>query len=167
MHNAVVSELLITEVGYDHADAGLLIAEVQGEYVQRYGGPDESPVDLAQFRPPLGTFAVGYLDGLPVAMGGWRFHPAEDEQTGWAAPAVELKRMYVAPAARGAGFARQMLAFLEQSAAARGASWMLLETGGLQPEAIALYRSSGYADIPAFGHYADSVHSVHLGKRVR
>ena len=161
-----MTELQIREVGYRHPDAGRLIAEVQAEYVQRYGGPDESPVDPDQFSAPNGLFAVGYRDQVPVVMGGWRLHRPDDPQTGWATPAAEIKRMYVAMAARGAGFARQMLAFLERSASQQGARWVLLETGGKQPEAIALYQSSGYQPVPPFGHYADTELSVHLGKQV-
>jgi hypothetical protein len=43
---------------------------------------------------------------------------------------------------------------------------MVLETGIMQPEAIALYRSSGYADVEPFGHYAGAEQSVHLGKQL-
>jgi len=161
-----VTVLEIREVGYDHPDAELLIAEVQAEYVVRYGGTDDSPVQPAEFGPPDGLFAVGYREQLPVVMGGWRLHASDDPQTGWASPAAEIKRMYVVAAARGAGFARQMLAFLERTAADRGARWVLLETGGKQPEAIALYRSSGYQDVPPFGYYAEWPLTVHLGKQV-
>ncbi|HET6209489.1 MAG TPA: GNAT family N-acetyltransferase [Jatrophihabitans sp.] len=161
-----MSVLEIREVGYDHPDAELLIAEVQAEYVVRYGGTDDSPVQPAEFGPPDGLFAVGYRDRLPVVMGGWRLHAPDDPQTGWASPAAEIKRMYVVAAARGAGFARQMLAFLERTAAQRGARWVLLETGGKQPEAIALYRSAGYQDVPPFGYYAEWPLTVHLGKQV-
>ncbi|HJQ01206.1 MAG TPA: GNAT family N-acetyltransferase [Jatrophihabitans sp.] len=161
-----MSELRIREVGYDHPDAALLIAEVQAEYVLRYGGPDDSPVDPAQFSAANGLFAVGYQDRRPVVMGGWRLRDPDDPHTGWAAPAAEIKRMYVVAAARGAGFARQMLAFLERTAGTRGARWLLLETGSKQPEAIALYRSAGYQDVPPFGHYAEAPLAVHLGKQV-
>ena len=158
--------LEIREVGYDHPDAELLIAEVQAEYVRRYGGPDDSPVQPGQFSAPEGLFAVGYQNQQPVAMGGWRLHEPDDPRTGWASPVAEVKRMYVVAAARGAGFARQMLAFLERTAAEHGARWVLLETGSRQPEAIALYRSAGYQDVPPFGHYAEMPLSVHLGKQV-
>jgi hypothetical protein len=40
----------------------------------------------------------------------------------------------------------------------------VLETGIEQPEAIALYRSAGYVDVPSFGYYIDHDNSVHLGK---
>lgn len=161
-----VDTLVIKHVGYDHPDARELIAEVQAEYVQRYGGEDDSPVDPAEFAEPSGVFAVAYRDGFPVAMGGWRRHGDEHTETAWAAPCVEVKRMYVRADARGNGFARMLLTHLEDTARARGARWLLLETGSKQPEAVALYRSSGYQDIPAYGFYADTELSIHLGKQL-
>jgi GNAT superfamily N-acetyltransferase len=140
---------------YDHPDAVALIAEVQQEYVVRYGEPDRTPVDPAEFAPPEGLFLVGYLDDAPVVCGGWRVHGDGD---------AELKRMYVTPVARGRGLARSMLAELERTAALAGHRRLVLETGTRQPEAIALYRSSGYVDAPRFGHSADEPLSVYLGK---
>lgn len=141
-------------VAYDHPDAVELIAEVQQEYVVRYGDQDLTPVEPAQFAPPHGLFLVCYLEDDPVACGGWRVH-GED---------VELKRMYVAPRARGRGLARAVLAELERTALAAGYRRLILETGTRQPEAIALYRSAGYIDVPSFGYYAEEEESVHLGK---
>jgi hypothetical protein len=66
--------LRIDAVSYDSADAIALIKEVQGEYMLRYGGPDKTPVDPAEFAPPKGLFLVGYLDEKGVACGGWRSH---------------------------------------------------------------------------------------------
>jgi GNAT superfamily N-acetyltransferase len=156
--------LALCEVSYDHPDAEKLIAEVQAEYVQRYGGPDASPVDPLEFQPPRGLFVVGYLDGEPVAMGGWRKHDDSDPQTSWAAPVVEVKRMYVAAGVRGRGYARAMLSHLEGTARQAGARWLLLETGQRQPEAVQLYQSCGYQPVPPFGHYAETELSIHLGK---
>ena len=153
-------------VGYDDADAQLLINQVQQEYVRRYGGPDGSPVELDEFSPPHGHFVVRYHEGRPVAMGGWRFTDVVRVQLGYDDQVVELKRMYVVPDRRGQGHARGVLTHLEQSAAAAGARWMVLETGDMQPEAVALYRSCGYSDVPPFGHYADSPQSIHLGKHL-
>jgi GNAT superfamily N-acetyltransferase len=144
-------------VTYDSAVASELIEEVQQEYVVRYGGPDDSPVDPAQFAPPEGLFLVGYDDGAAVACAGWRSHGSD----------AEIKRMYVRKTARGRGFARAMLAELERTALAAGHGRMILETGSKQPEAVALYRSAGYADSPPFGHYANAPLAVHLGKALR
>ncbi|HEY2044589.1 MAG TPA: GNAT family N-acetyltransferase [Jatrophihabitans sp.] len=151
---------------YDDPDAKRLIDEVQQEYVVRYGSPDASPVDPEQFADPDGVFLIGYDDGAPVAMGGWRRHGPEHPETAWAAPAAEIKRMYVTESARGLGYARAVLAQLEATAVVAGIRWLLLETGQRQPEAIALYRSAGYESVPAFGHYADAELSIHLGRRV-
>ena len=62
------------------------------------------------------------------------------------------------------GLARRLLARLEESAAAAGAEAMVLETGTAQPEAMALYESSGYARIENFGHYRWSPQNRCYGK---
>jgi ribosomal protein S18 acetylase RimI-like enzyme len=135
----------------------LLIAEVQAEYVVRYGGPDNTPLDPLMFRPPSGSFYVGYLElegeRRPVATGAWRVH--DDIEAFGTRRTAEIKRMYVAPAARARGLARLMLAHLERESAAAGAEAMILETGAAQPEAMALYESAGYVPIASFGYYKD------------
>jgi ribosomal protein S18 acetylase RimI-like enzyme len=160
----LTSELVIEPVGYAHPDALFLIEEVQKEYVVRYGGPDETPLELAMFEPPSGSFFVGYLEGEAVASGAWRAH--DDVEALGSTRTAEVKRMYVAPSARGAGHARRVLAHLEQSAASYGAEVMILETGSAQPEAIELYLSSGYRPIPSFGYYKDAPLNRCFGKRL-
>jgi len=154
----------IRVVPFDDPDALKLQAEVQQEYVVRYGEPDETPVQATEFTPPNGLFLVGYLDGVPVATGAWRRHDATD--SGFRDGDVELKRMYVTANARGRGFARAVLAELERTAVAAGGRRVLLESGTAQPEALALYRSCGYRDIPKYGHYRDDPRSVSLAKEV-
>jgi GNAT superfamily N-acetyltransferase len=147
-----------------HPDSALLVEEVQGEYVARYGGPDETPIDPTYFEEPNGAFFVGYLDGRPVATGAWRRRT--DVLVGGSSLTAEVKRMYVVPSARGRGLARQMLAHLEDTARAAGAEVMVLETGARQPEAITLYQSSGYLPIPGFGFYRDSPISRCMARRL-
>ena len=53
-------ELRIDRVPFTHPDAQRLVAEVQAEYVVRYGGPDETPLEPTMFDPPRGAFFVGY-----------------------------------------------------------------------------------------------------------
>ena len=136
-------------VPFDHPDASTLIAEVQQEYVRRYGGQDDTPIDVTEFATPRGLFLVGYLHGEPVACGGWRAH--DGDEPGFADGDAEIKRMYVVPGARGRGLARTVLAELERTAVAAGRRRLVLETGLRQPEAIGLYTSSGYVEIPRFG----------------
>lgn len=146
-------------------DAAALVAEVQAEYTVRYGGPDETPMDATVFDPPRGAFFVGYVEGVPVAMGGWRFRADVPGYEG--VPVTEIKRMYVAPGARRAGLAREVLAHLEATAREAGSRVMVLETGIEQPEAIGLYRSSGYEPVTGFGHYKWSPKSRYFGKPLR
>lgn len=140
---------------YDHRDAVKLEAEVQQEYIERYKGEgDTTPLDPAMFRPPGGLFLIAY-DGQdrPVATGAWR--ALDENGEGYADGDAELKRMYVIPACRGLGLARRILAVLEDDARAAGRVRMVLETGTQQPEAIALYTSSGYAPTKKFGHFRE------------
>ena len=176
--------LELCAVGYDHPDAAALVAAVQREYVNRYGGEDATPVEHAEFAPPRGHFVVGYVAGQPVACGGWRAHDAPDGRTRGSAPEdgdgpgadpygalqlgdAEVKRMFVAPEHRGRGHARAVLAELERTAAAAGHRRVVLETGTRQPEAIALYNGSGYTPIAPFGTYRDSPNCRCFAKIVR
>jgi GNAT superfamily N-acetyltransferase len=156
--------LRLVAVGYGHPDATRLIETVQQEYVARYGGPDESPVDPLTFDPPYGTFLVGYVGDAPVTMGAWRRR--SDLEAFGTTVVAEIKRMYVVPEARGAGHARVVLAELERTAAEAGIEALVLETGLRQPEAIGLYTSSGYTRIPSFGHYRESPLNRCFGKRL-
>ena len=157
--------LTLRPVRYDSPDAVALTERAQRFYIEIYGGPDGTPFTTEDFAPPNGGFLVGYLDGRPVAMGGWRFGP-------YASPAgadraAEIKRMFVATEARGRGLGRAVLSALEDDARAAGADWMVLETGEPQVAAVALYRRSGYVDIAPYGFYADNPGVVSLGKRLR
>jgi GNAT superfamily N-acetyltransferase len=153
---------------YGHPDVVALTLEVQAHYRELYGGlGDQSPVEVADFEAPTGHFVVGYLDGVPAAMGGWR---RLGERPGLPSPnTAEIKRMYVAPAARGRGLSRVVLAELETSARAAGLDWLVLETGQPQTSAVRLYRTSGYIEVDgtAYGHYLGEPDVVHLGKSLR
>jgi GNAT superfamily N-acetyltransferase len=129
-----------------------LIELIQGEYVVRYGGPDEAPIDAAEFAPPRGLFLLAELDGEPAGCGG-------DGR-------AEIKRMFTVAAFRHRGVARAVLAELERTAAAAGIGELVLETGTVQPEAIALYLSAGYDPIAGFGHYAGAPRSRAFSKRL-
>src|SRR5581483_6044830 len=63
---------------------------------------------------------------------------------------TELKRMWVAPSARGLGLGRRLLTELERLAAEHGVRVLRLETNRNLTEAIALYRSAGYREVDAF-----------------
>ena len=147
----------VTTARLDEPDARTLIDLVQGEYVIRYGGRDEAPIDVGEFMPPDGLFLVARIDGAPAGCGGWR--ALGDGR-------AEIKRMFTAAGHRNRGVARAVLAELERTAAAAGMEELVLETGTVQPEAIALYESSGYRPIDGFGYYAGRPLSRSFGKRV-
>ncbi|MEU5696900.1 GNAT family N-acetyltransferase [Actinosynnema sp. NPDC020468] len=149
---------------YDHPDSAKLIADLQQVFVVRYGGPDSTPVDPAQFSAPRGHFLVGYLDGAPVACGGWR--SVREAQDSVGPGDAEIKRMYVAEGLRGKGLSRVVLAALEDAARATGHRRMVLETGDRQPEAIGLYEATGYVRIPKFGTYKDTPESECFAKEL-
>ena len=139
-----MSEIEIRAARFDEPEVRKLVADALAELSRRYGGSgDDTPVSPTDFDPPAGCFFVAVAGGDPVACAGWRRHDGD----------AELKRMYTAPAARGRGVARRMLATIEESARAAGCKRVILETGDLQPEAIALYTSAGYERIEDFGYY--------------
>jgi ribosomal protein S18 acetylase RimI-like enzyme len=142
---------------YDDPDVTRLVAEVQAEYVVMYGGQDAAVVDPAEFAPPAGLFLVGLLDGVAVAMGGWRRLADAQGQ-------AEIKRMYVVPTARRRGLAERVLAELERTAAEAGITCLVLNTGPEQPAAVAMYERNGYAPVTPFGHYACHPNALFFGK---
>jgi DNA-binding MarR family transcriptional regulator/GNAT superfamily N-acetyltransferase len=118
-------------------------------YVEELGRRFDTGFDPARslpaadqdMSPPAGLFLVATLHSVAVGCGGLKFHgdgPAE------------LKRMWVAPAVRGLGLGRRLLAELEAQAAAPGVAVLRLETNGTLAEAISLYRASGYREVAAF-----------------
>jgi len=154
----------LTAVRFDDPDVQQLVAEVQAYYVTIYGGPDDSPIDHGEFTPPAGHFVLARDDEGPVAMGGWRLRPDLDER--FDARAAEVKRMYVTPGARRRGISRVVLAELEATAAAAGVTMLVLETGVVQQDAIALYAACGYTRTIDFGHYAGNDLSRCYAKRL-
>jgi GNAT superfamily N-acetyltransferase len=134
-----------------------LVELIQGEYVVRYGGPDGAPIDAEEFVPPQGLFLLATVEGVPAGCGGWRSIGGGE---------AEVKRMFTVAAYRGRGVARALLAELERTAAAAGMRRLVLETGVAQPEAMALYGSSGYDLIDGFGHYAGAPLSRAYAKRL-
>jgi len=130
-----------------------LNAELSGLYPEP--GATHFRLDPAEVANDRGAFLVAWADGEPLGCGAVR----RLEET-----SAELKRMYVAPLARGRGIGRALLTQLEHEARRLGAKRLLLETGIRQQAALALYRDAGFVVIPAFGEYVDSPTSVCMGK---
>jgi DNA-binding MarR family transcriptional regulator/GNAT superfamily N-acetyltransferase len=128
---------------HPHARAGLRAYYTElAERFEEGFDPDRSiSASAAELTPPAGLLLVATLHAEPVGCGALKFH---DD-----APA-EIKRMWVAPAVRGMGLGGRLLAELERHAAQHGMSTVRLETNQSLAEAIALYRTRGYREVPAF-----------------
>jgi DNA-binding MarR family transcriptional regulator len=94
-----------------------------------------------ELTPPAGCLLIAYLRAEAIGCGAVKHHPGEPS---------EIKRMWVSPAARGLGVGRRLLAELEARVVGSGATVARLETNRSLFEAIALYRSAGYVEVPAF-----------------
>lgn len=137
-----------------------LIRALNAELSLRYPeeGANHFRLDLEEVAPGRGAFLVAYLDDLAVGCGAVRrIDP----------PRAEIKRMYVASAARGQGVGQAILQALEAEARQLGASHLVLETGERQHEAVALYRKAGFEVIDAYGEYVDSPLSLCMGKELQ
>ncbi len=141
----------------DGAAARALIEALNAELLARY--PEEGAthfrLDHAEVAPGRGAFLIARRDDAPIGCGAVRRLDAA---------AAEVKRMYVVPPARGQRVGLAILTALEAEARRLGVARLVLETGARQPEALALYRRAGFADVPRFGEYVDSALSLCLAK---
>jgi putative acetyltransferase len=129
--------VLIEARPVDDAELGTLITALQRELREAGGTPF-----VGFFAGDGAQHLVCVVDGRAVACGALQ---ALDAQTG------AIRRMYVRPAFRGRGIARQMLAALEEMALDAGHVVLRLDAGVYLPAALALLRSAGYGETPAHG----------------
>ena len=116
-------------------------AELNARFETGFDPAQSISADADELTPPAGALLIARLDGRAIGCGALKFHPD--------APA-ELKRMWVAPEARGLGLGRRLLEELEKHARQAGATTVRLETNRSLKEAIQLYRSTGYREVAAF-----------------
>jgi putative acetyltransferase len=156
---SVPAPLVIAPEPLTSPDVQALIALLDAELTERYPNPEDNFFELAeeQVDGRQGVLLVARMDGVPVGCGALR---RLDPATG------EIKRMYVAPSARGGGIGGRILAELERHARVLGIRRLLLETGDRQVEAVRLYKRAGYARVPCFGEYAAAPLSLCMGKNL-
>lgn len=104
-----------------------------------------STADPEEVTPPRGAFVVAYLYGTAVGCGAVKHHSGE---------VTDIKRMWVSETTRGLGMGRRILSHLEHLARERGSTEVRLETSDVLPEAVSLYRTSGYREVAAFNDEA-------------
>ena len=136
-------------------DVVRLIEELDAYQKPLYPAESHHGVDLATLMQPSVIFAVARTAaGAAVGCGAIVI----------GAEYGEIKSMFVSPAARGAGVGKELLAFLEEKAKAKGCLRFTLETGYLQSEALSLYARTGYKRRSPFGSYVDDPNSVFMHK---
>jgi DNA-binding MarR family transcriptional regulator/GNAT superfamily N-acetyltransferase len=130
-----------------HPDARRAVQAYRTELSSRFEEGFDPALGISatdeEVSPPAGLFLLATLYAEPVGCGVLKFHPD--------APA-HLKRMWVAREVRGLGLGRRLLAELEAQATAHGVRTLQLETHHALNEAIGLYRTAGYREVPAFNN---------------
>ncbi|MET7640941.1 helix-turn-helix domain-containing GNAT family N-acetyltransferase [Streptomyces sp. NPDC005438] len=129
----------------DHPEAAYCLRRYAEELADSFGSgfdPGRSLLpDPGELRAPRGEFLVARLNGEPLGCAGLKLPVG--------APA-EVKRMWVAPQARGLGLGRRFLAELETRAAGHGHRLLRLDTNKALTTAVHLYRARGFEEVPAF-----------------
>ncbi len=134
-------QVRLAEEPYDGPGAKLLVPDYVAEIRSMYPDwtPDVPPRLVPEdVEPPAGRWLVAYRAGDPVGCAALK---RLDDRT------AEIKRMYVAPEARGTGVARALLARLERIAQEIGYTRLRMDTGARQPASVALFGSVGYEQI--------------------
>ena len=134
-----------------------LISKLDAHVLGLYPPESNHLLDIEALCAPEIRFFVARYRGTAVGCGAIRDDPA-----GYG----EVKRMFVRPGLRKKGVGRAILRHIEQAARDSKLSYLRLETGTLQVEALGLYRSEGYREIPPFGDYRPDPLSVFMEKRI-
>ncbi|MBV8941274.1 MAG: winged helix-turn-helix transcriptional regulator [Solirubrobacterales bacterium] len=141
----IASSVEVRPIDPEDLDAQRCLAEYVAELNRRSTRGFDPTVGATalphEVRPPAGQFFVAYLHGVAIGCGAVKHYTD--------APA-EIKRMWIAPQARGLGLGRRLLERLEACALAAGAGVAHIETNAVLTEALSLYRSAGWIEVPAF-----------------
>lgn len=132
-----------------------LIREIDEYTLSVYPGMPTYGIEVGSFAASGGIFLLLYAGDALAGCGALRHL---DDGT------IEVKRMFIREEFRRRGLARRLLEKLEQTAGETGANIMRIETGDAQPQALALYRSAGYADVARYGAYVENPQSICLAK---
>jgi len=120
---------------------GRYFDEIAARFPEGFDRETDGAAYLDDFEPPAGVFLVAHILGEPAGCGALRtFSPG----------VAEIKRMWVSPQVRGMGVGRKLLVALEQAARERRLLTVRLDTHSSLAEALRLYRSAGYREIPRF-----------------
>jgi putative acetyltransferase len=147
----------ITAERPDSEDAIGLIAELESILAPAYPSESRHGLNVEQLLVQNVAFFVLRADGQPAACGGIKLYGLEYG---------ELKRMFVRPSFRSAGFGKLMVEHLADYARAQGVGLLRLETGIHQKAAIGLYERLGFQRIGPFGEYREDPLSLFYEKQI-
>jgi ribosomal protein S18 acetylase RimI-like enzyme/DNA-binding MarR family transcriptional regulator len=116
-------------------------AELDARFEAGFDPGRSISAEADELSEPRGLVLIARLKDESVGCGALKLHGGDP---------AEIKRMWVAPTARGLGLGRRLLRELEEHARQRGATRARLETNRVLTEAINLYRSAGYTEVAAF-----------------
>jgi GNAT superfamily N-acetyltransferase len=150
------AQILIEPVDFDAPSAQGVMSLAADELDRRYGpATDTHPFDAASFSPPRGTFLIARVDGHVA--GGVGLRDVGDRH-------AEIKRLWVRPDLRRSGVGRALMDAAVEAGRELGVRTLILETGPLQPEAVALYRAHGWTEVEQLpvkvSDYPDAVRFV-------
>ena len=157
-------DILIRAERPDHPQVVAMLAELDAYLASLYEPEANHILDVQALLAPEIDFLVADDGERPIGCGATRRMPGEPDTEGEVYG--EIKRMFVAPAARGQRIAQRLLATLEERLKANGVTLALLETGSDQVEAVRLYERSGYTLRGPFGGYPDNGLSLFYEKRL-
>ena len=120
---------------------GEYYAELARRFKQGFDVKLSRDPDAKDMVRPRGSFIVAMSDGLPIGCVGLK---------GGGAEIAEIKRLWVAPSARGLGLGRRLIDAAESAARELGIAVLRLDTNSALAEAGQLYRKSGWTEIPRF-----------------
>ncbi len=138
-------------------DATALIAELDALLEPLYTRENRHGYSVEKLIEESVDFFVLREAGVPAGCGGIKLFGTEYG---------EIKRMFVRPQFRGAGFGKLLLDHLTDHAKSHGVGLLRLETGIHQHPAIGLYERAGFQRSAPFGGYSDDPVSRCYEKRI-
>ena len=158
----MLETILIQPTRADHPQVVAMLGELDRYLMTLYAPEDNHILDVQALLAPEVTFLAAWRGDQLMGCGAVRRMPAEAATQGQAYG--EIKRMFVAPPARGQRIAERLLQRLEDHLRCEGLALALLETGSAQTQALRLYERCGYVRRASFGDYPDNGLSVYYGK---
>ncbi|MGJ4951574.1 bifunctional helix-turn-helix transcriptional regulator/GNAT family N-acetyltransferase [Bradyrhizobium sp. HKCCYLS20291] len=120
---------------------GEYYAELSRRFARGFDVTLSRDPDALDMMAPRGAFFVALSDGLPLGCAGLKGHGGD---------VAEIKRLWVAPAARGLGLGRRLMDAAEDAARKLAITTLRLDTNSALGEARQLYRRTGWTEIERF-----------------